>query len=268
MIVADIEVPDCFVSGPLKNKKETGNVGHGESRLYVGNDEAVCKTLTTKPWVFDFDNYEESITDHEMFDFMMDNISRFTKEYSLTLTVEEQNGKQDCRRFYVGGKPNKAAWTVLRKCLVPQKTRLQVFDSGDTFAVRVIYTGGQKLSNCKGYSMIAIRWLEYLEKKENIKIRHALQGGEFSIRTQKGYTWPVDGFCEETNTVYEFMGDYFHGNPAKYAATDTFHGRPYSLKWEKDARKKDEFTSRGFNYVTMWESDWNSIEKELKCSKT
>ena len=90
MIVADIEVPDCFVSGPLKNKKETGNVGHGESRLYVGNDEAVCKTLTTKPWVFDFDNYEEAITDHEMFDFMMDNISRFTREHSLTLKVEER----------------------------------------------------------------------------------------------------------------------------------------------------------------------------------
>lgn len=26
----------------------------------------------------------------------------------------------------------------------------------------------------------------------------------------------VDGFCEQTNTVYEYHGDYWHGNPDIY----------------------------------------------------
>ena len=265
--ISDIEIPDCFVCSALKNTKEHGKVGHGESRLYVGNDKSICVLLTTKPWVFEFDNYEELVSSHDKYDFIVENISLFESKYSLTLNVEEQNGKQDCRRFYVGGKPNKVAWTLLRKCLVPQKTRLRVYESEDKFIVRVIYTGGQKLSNCKGYSKIAIRRLEYLEKKHNNKIQHALQGGEFSIRTQKGYTWPVDGFCEELNTVYEFMGDYYHGNPAKYSGTDTFHNIPYSVKWERDAKKRDEFVNRGYKYVMIWESDWNAIEKSQHLTK-
>ena len=32
--------------------------------------------------------------------------------------------------------------------------------------------------------------------------------------------YKADGYCKETNTVYEFNGDYFHGNPTIYDQTD------------------------------------------------
>lgn len=32
----------------------------------------------------------------------------------------------------------------------------------------------------------------------------------------------VDGFCKETNTVYEFHGDYWHGNPDIFPLNNLF----------------------------------------------
>ena len=45
-------------------------------------------------------------------------------------------------------------------------------------------------------------------EKENIPIQHAENGGEFYIQG----IGKVDGYCQETNTVYEFHGSYWHGN--------------------------------------------------------
>lgn len=48
-------------------------------------------------------------------------------------------------------------------------------------------------------------------EKENIFIKHALNGGEITIDKYK-----IDGFCKETNTCFEFHGSYFHGEPRVY----------------------------------------------------
>jgi hypothetical protein len=51
------------------------------------------------------------------------------------------------------------------------------------------------------YNENACKYFDYLMKKENINIKHALNGGEFFIN-ELGF-W-VDGYDEENNTVYEF----------------------------------------------------------------
>ena len=47
-----------------------------------------------------------------------------------------------------------------------------------------------------------------MARKNQIKIRHALNGGE-----QKVCGHYVDGYDPETKTVYEFHGCYWHGFP-------------------------------------------------------
>lgn len=64
----------------------------------------------------------------------------------------------------------------------------------------------------KGSSKMCLDWLSYIMKKNDIKIQDSNNGGEFKIK-DIGY---VDGFCFETNTVYEFHGDFWHGNPNIY----------------------------------------------------
>ena len=57
------------------------------------------------------------------------------------------------------------------------------------------------------YSNKSIYWLEWLSKKDGRKIQQAVNGREAKI---KGIG-KVDGFCEETNPVYEFQGCFWHG---------------------------------------------------------
>ena len=66
-------------------------------------------------------------------------------------------------------------------------------------------------TNSETYSQKSISWLNYLSKRHGFKIQHALNGGEYRIDGMK-----VDGYCKETNTVYEFQGCFWHGCPKCY----------------------------------------------------
>lgn len=50
-------------------------------------------------------------------------------------------------------------------------------------------------------SVIALKWLKWIAHDQNIRIQHKLNGGEFKVGRYK-----VDGYCLETNTIYEFHG--------------------------------------------------------------
>ena len=76
-----------------------------------------------------------------------------------------------------------------------------------------LLAGCPQCSYSKGYSKSQIIWLTEIEKIEEINIQHACKdGGEFVIPG----IGKVDGYCKENNTVYEYHGDYWHGNPKVY----------------------------------------------------
>ena len=52
----------------------------------------------------------------------------------------------------------------------------------------------------------ALKWLSYTAEKEDIRIQHVRNGGENRIGK-----YSLDGYCQETNTVYEYQGCYWHG---------------------------------------------------------
>ena len=69
------------------------------------------------------------------------------------------------------------------------------------------------------FSKISIQWLLYEEKARGISIRHALSPeGEFRFPSPKIGCPPyrLDGYCEQTNTAFEFHGCVFHGCPECY----------------------------------------------------
>ena len=70
-------------------------------------------------------------------------------------------------------------------------------------------------SGNKPYSKCSIEWLEFVAAQTNSVIRHAVSGGgeKEIVDTELGKMYYVDGFCEATNTVYEFYGCVFHGCP-------------------------------------------------------
>jgi hypothetical protein len=81
--------------------------------------------------------------------------------------------------------------------------------------------------------------------------------GEFTI---PGSMYKADGYCEKTNTVYEFHGDYWHGNPKIFNPNEINKsvGKTFGELHENTLRKKEYILSLGFNYIEIWESDFKT----------
>jgi flavoprotein len=107
----------------------------------------------------------------------------------------------------------------------------------------------------KGFSQKAIRWLESIMAKDNIIIEHAMNVGEYKI---PGTRLRADGYCKEINTVYEFHGTIYHGDPRICDPEDcNYLGCNYRDLYDKTMEKEKIIKELGYNLVTMWELDFD-----------
>jgi G:T-mismatch repair DNA endonuclease (very short patch repair protein) len=92
----------------------------------------------------------------------------------------------------------------------------------------------------------------------NIKIQHATNGdGEFKI---PGTRYSADGYCEESNTVFEFHGDYWHGNPRRYKPDAvTYFNQRFGDLYEKTQKREQELRDLGYRVEVIWEMDWRTV---------
>jgi len=118
-----------------------------------------------------------------------------------------------------------------------------------------------KLHPCQKYSFLALEWLSWLEISNHIEIQHAFNKGEKVIGSRQ---IPVDGFCEETKTIYQFFGCYWHGHQC--ALNVEKHGNMKTLnqvngKLMSTLRKDTEditnyLRDEGYAMVTIHECQW------------
>lgn len=117
-------------------------------------------------------------------------------------------------------------------------------------------TGCPRCNN-RSYSQLAIKWIKEMEISENIIIQHAENGGEYNIQGTKYF---VDGYCTNTNTVYEFHGDAFHGNLKRFDMDEKCH--PYDKNitagelFEQTQIRINHIKSLGYNVIEMWENNF------------
>jgi len=107
------------------------------------------------------------------------------------------------------------------------------------------------------YSKASIDWLRSIEKERNIKIQSGISSkGEYKIPSPKGGYYSVDGYCHKTKTVYEFQGDYFHGNPSKYHPDDMNKtvGKTFGELYRKTIERENYIRSLGYELVVKWET--------------
>jgi hypothetical protein len=125
-------------------------------------------------------------------------------------------------------------------------------DHGSFFQTPGNHLQGKGCSKCHSIiSKLEVQWLDILNIPE--ENRHKL----FKIN---GRIIKVDAYDPITNTIYEFYGDYWHGNPNVYPPHDlndnskkTF-GELYQLTIERELFLKSE----GFNINTIWENDFKN----------
>jgi len=126
------------------------------------------------------------------------------------------------------------------------------------------YQSGHGCPKCfNHHSKPQIKWLNFLSKYYNINIQHAENDREYLIPETK---YRADGFCKENNTIYEFHGDFWHGNPNIYKDNDINIITKCSYKelYEKTLKKEEILKKLGYNLVVIWESDWKKINKSIK----
>ena len=112
------------------------------------------------------------------------------------------------------------------------------------------------------YSKKQIEWLNFISKLKNISIQHAENGNEYLILNTRFH---ADGYCKETNTIYEFHGDLWHGNPKLYDKNNiSYFGIKYGELYEKTLEREQLIKDLGYNLVVIWEYDWNKINKSVK----
>jgi hypothetical protein len=115
--------------------------------------------------------------------------------------------------------------------------------------------------NCskKSCSTKSLIWLDNVMMQDNIHIQHAGNGGEYRIPSTQ---FAADGYCADTNTVYEFDGDAYHGNPNRYVPDANCHPRDKSLTakdlYDKTIIKHNKISELGYHLITIWESDFDS----------
>lgn len=118
-----------------------------------------------------------------------------------------------------------------------------------------------KCAKC-GWSKTQIKYLDFISKYENIFIQHALNSIEYKIPNTN---YKCDGFCKENNTVYEFHGDLWHGNPKLFESTTlSYFGMTYGDLYKKTLEREKIIRDLGYNLVVMWEYDWKKINRLIK----
>lgn len=78
--------------------------------------------------------------------------------------------------------------------------------------------------------------------------------------TVSGSNYFVDGYDETTNTIFEFYGDKWHGNPNVKFGSDhnPVNGIPYATLHNRTLLREEALLSAGYRLVTIWESDWDN----------
>jgi rubrerythrin len=109
---------------------------------------------------------------------------------------------------------------------------------------------------CSGSSIskVSQRWLDTLGISKEFR--------EVSIRID-GRLFKVDAYIPETNTIYEFLGDFWHGNPLSgYRGVNTKVGIPFVQLYENTMWKIKVLKDNGYNVIYIWEKDFEEMVKK------
>ncbi|CAH1240722.1 Hypp6078 [Branchiostoma lanceolatum] len=105
----------------------------------------------------------------------------------------------------------------------------------------------------------AIDWLNFVAYRDHIQIQHAKNGGEKRVCGRK-----VDGFCAQTNTVYEYHGCFYHGCKKCYEpwVTNPVNSLKMGQLYADTLRKRGIIKGAGYTYVEIWSHDFEKLKEQ------
>ena len=98
-------------------------------------------------------------------------------------------------------------------------------------------------------------------EKFGIKENKWLDSLNISERQFRIGRYVVDGYDPDTKTIYEFNGDFWHGNPDIFKKNDYNNvlKRTFGELYEKTLKKEIELKKMGYRVISIWENDFNKL---------
>lgn len=80
-----------------------------------------------------------------------------------------------------------------------------------------------------------------------------------------GTTFKVDGYCCQEKTCYEFLGDFWHGNPALYPSGSVNRrvGKTFGELHDETFARFLHLVAKGYRVYYCWEHDFKCYMRDL-----
>jgi hypothetical protein len=99
-----------------------------------------------------------------------------------------------------------------------------------------------------------VEWLNWLNIPEQYRQKTLIIHGQ-KVK--------VDAFDPTRNVVYEFWGDFFHGNPEVFNLDDTNpkNKHTYRYLFDRTQAKREMLVNAGYVLHEIWENDWKKLKR-------
>lgn len=170
------------------------------------------------------------------------------KERQLTFTLDgciEKYGEFEGRRIYTNRQ---------------EKWQKSLNENGN------LKQGYSKASQSLFYDILNFYTIENREK-----IYFATKNEEYRLEKEEGGVWIYDFVDLPNKKIIEYNGDEYHANPDIFEANEFPHPFRKNITaqeiWDKDKRKRKVAEEKGFDILTIWDSEYRKNKKEVinKC---
>ena len=87
-------------------------------------------------------------------------------------------------------------------------------------------------------------------------IETSVNGGEVRLGQ---HNLPVDGYCQDMRTIYQFHGCFWHGHDCGVDVSAEVRGQTAQCRLADTLKKQEYLKQLGYRVVVMWECQWSKI---------
>ena len=100
-------------------------------------------------------------------------------------------------------------------------------------------------------------WLEWIAHNEGIRLQTTDNGGQKRIGP-----FLVDGFCNDTNTIFEYLGCYYHSCKCQQIPDDDDGRKLFYYRRDRTKSRAKILKSMGYFMVEKYECEWFKDKKQ------
>lgn len=168
------------------------------------------------------------------------------KDKLYELYITQNKTRNEVAKYFNCSEAN-----IKKLCRIYNISKSQRQALKNTYNTKLKKYGNPYYTNNDVVSKIEIEWLNSLGIPNDSKHRQVVLGES-----------RVDGFKPETNTVYEFLGDYWHGNPNIFNPNEINKHNDFTMGelYLETLDRFNKLKSLGYNIVYIWESQYKKGE--------